>query len=127
MTTTTKQVIAKVTNDLLQKASLTGQPDLMAMNKFAQSVLDAFTKQFRGDMAVLDGLVAMAYAAAHFAAVGVVQTVTTREDLQKQIVMINDVLTTTVRMALDSAWTQAHEPQKHGEKLLVTVPGSVKA
>lgn len=120
--TSTKQVIAQVTNELMKKASFTDQPDLMALNKFSVAVVEVFQRHFRGDSAVLEGLVAMAYAAAHFAAVGVVQTVISREDLQKQIAMINDVLTTTVRLALDSAWSHAHEPQKQKESLIVSVP-----
>lgn len=117
----TKTVINEVTQALLMRASMDGKPNLGAMNQFSLLAISDMEKVFGKDLVVLEGLVALGYATAHFAAVGIVSTIQTREELMPQINMVAELVATTLKVALESAWAHAHEPKKDAP-LIVTVP-----
>lgn len=117
----TKQVVAETTQALMARTPENGAPSAIGLNQFSMDVTHELIKSFGGDMPTLQGLVAMGYAAARFAAAAVVQTVETREELNVQLQAIGDLISTTVRMGLDAAWTHAREGKKE-QPLIISVP-----
>lgn len=117
----TKAVVNEVTQVLMMKASLDGKPNIGAINKYAVVVIEDLEKYFGKDLVVLEGLVALGYAAAHFAAIGIVSTIKTREELVPQVNMVAELVSTTIRLALEAAWAQVYEP-KETKPLIVSVP-----
>lgn len=121
----TKQVVAEATQALMARSPENNAPSPIGLNKFALGLVNELERQFGSGLTMLEGLVAIGYATARYSAVGVVETVKTKEDLIPQIQMIAELVNTTMRMGLETAWTHAHEARK--ESLLITVPGGPKA
>jgi hypothetical protein len=117
----TKQVVQEATKALMAATPEDGVPSPIGLNKFSMAVVNQMVETFGGSMNTLNGLVAIGYAAARFAAASVVQTVQTREDLQKQLQIIGELIAVTTKMGIDAAWTHAQNPTKE-EPLIVTVP-----
>ena len=122
---TTKQVVMKVTSELM---SLTpdehGQPSAVALNQLADEVAKTVVRKYGGELQSIHGAVALAYAIARFMAPAIVATSKTQEDLANSLHTITDLVSTTMRMSLETAWTHAHgQPAQQEKPLLITIPG----
>lgn len=129
MATTTKQVVSELTQSLMSKAAtVAGKPSIddghRVLMAFAEQTCARLLQSF-GDLQTAEGIVALGYVVARFTAPALVATIETREELNKQLVFVSELLGTTVRTSAEAAWTAVkNKPEEH-KPLLVKVPGGL--
>lgn len=118
---TTKQMVEQLTRALIAKGKAAGakpgSPE--TLTKFADNCCRQVLHDF-GDLQVVEGVVAMGYAAATFTAGALVSTAKTAKEFQEQSGMIAELLATTYRMSASAAWESVNGEAK--KPLIVTVP-----
>jgi hypothetical protein len=119
-----------MTQSLMSKAAtVAGKPSIddghRVLMGFAEATCGQLLRSF-GDLQTAEGIVALGYVVARFVAPALVATVETREDLNKQLVFVSELLGTTFRTSAEAAWTAAKgAKQEKTEPLLVKVPSGL--
>lgn len=126
MPVSTKQFVTQLTQSLIQKGKVEGaKPNTPeSLTVFANETCRILLKDF-GDLQVVEGIVAMGYAAATFTAGAIVSTAKTPKELAEQLNMIAELLATTFKMSASAAWESVHGEAK--KPLIVSVPEGAKS
>lgn len=121
----TKQIVGQLTSELMALTpDENGQPSAVSLNQLADEISRAVVNKYGGELQSIHGAVAIAYAVARFLAPAVVATAKTKADLTENLHTVTDLVSTVIRMSLETAWQHAHG---QGQELIVSVPLSPKA